>query len=101
MTMPKGWSDPKKIRVKEEEGKLPDYYHRFVKPALDDPNKTEAEKSAILQEFYQARANIESPSRTRGVEQEIADLRKRLEISESLFKMHKREYEEAEARKKE
>jgi hypothetical protein len=99
--MPKGWSDPKKIRVKEEEGKLPDYYHQFVKPALDDPNKTEAEKSAILQEFYQTRANIESPSRTRGVEQEIADLRKRLEISESLFKMHKRAYEEAEARNKE
>jgi hypothetical protein len=101
MTMPAGWVDPKKIKVKEEEGKLPDYYHQFVKPALDDPNKTEAEKSAILREYYQARANLESPSRARGVEQEIADLKKRLEISESLFKMQKRAYEEAEARNKE
>jgi hypothetical protein len=113
MTMPAGWVDPKKIKVKEEVGKLLDakekeevgklldYYHQFVKPALDDPNKTEAEKSAILREYYQARANLESPSRTRGVEQEIADLRKRLEISESLFKMHRRAYEEAEARNKE
>ena len=48
-------------KEKEELDKIFDYYYEVVKPAINDPNKTEAEKDRILHEYHRMRAYKEAP----------------------------------------